>query len=109
MAEVAAEDMEEEVDEVEEDTAKEIAEGAEAHMKWNLFTCYFENSEWAALSNDTRESITEDPLRTKLLANKKRRTASSVSAQKDNENWLISQIIMGFKTQAETNMDCQEE
>ena len=38
MAEVAAEDVEEEVDEVEEDTAKEIAEGAEAHMKTELIS-----------------------------------------------------------------------
>ena len=59
--------------------------------------CYFEDSEWAALSNYTRKRITEDPERTKLLANKKRRTTSSVSDEKDNENWLIYQIITGVQ------------
>ena len=43
-------------------------------------TCYFEDSEWAALSNDTSRSITEDPVRTNFLENKKRRTNSSISA-----------------------------
>ena len=33
MTEVVAEDVEEEVDEVEEDTHKEVVEGAAAHMK----------------------------------------------------------------------------
>ena len=33
MAEVTEEDMEEEVDDVEEDTYKEVVEGAEAHIK----------------------------------------------------------------------------
>ena len=35
------------------------------------FTPYFEDSEWAALSNDTTKRITEDPVRTKFLANKR--------------------------------------
>ena len=46
-------------------------------------TRYFKYSEWYALSNDTRKRITEDPVRTKFLANKKRRTTSSVSSEKD--------------------------
>ena len=36
MAEVAAEDMEEEVAEVEDDTAEEVVEEAAAHMKMEL-------------------------------------------------------------------------
>ena len=36
MAEVVEEDVEEEVDELEEDTSKEVVEGAEAHMKMEL-------------------------------------------------------------------------
>ena len=60
-------------------------------------TRYFEDSEWAAFSNDTRKRIIEDPVRTKFLENKKRRTTSSVSAEKDNENRLISQIITGVQ------------
>ena len=43
-------------------------------------TSYFEDSEWAALSNDTRRRITEDLVRIKFLANKKRRTTSSINA-----------------------------
>ena len=39
--------------------------------------------------------ITEDLVRKKILANKKRCTNSSVSAEKDNENWLIYQINTG--------------
>ena len=41
--------------------------------------------------------ITEDPVRTKFLENKKRRITSSVSAEKDNKNRLISQIITGVQ------------
>ena len=41
--------------------------------------------------------ITEDPVRTKFLENKKRRTTSYVSAEKDNKNQLISQIITGVQ------------
>ena len=47
-------------------------------------TRYFEDSEWAALSNNTSKSITEDPVRTKFLENKKRRTTVSISTRKDN-------------------------
>ena len=36
MEEVVAEDVEEEVDKVEEDTSKEVVEGADAHMKMKL-------------------------------------------------------------------------
>ena len=36
IAEVASEDMEEEVDEVEEDTSNEVVEGAAAHIKMEL-------------------------------------------------------------------------
>ena len=43
--------------------------------------------------------ITEDPICTKLLANKKRRTNRSVSGEKDNKNRLISQIITGVKNE----------
>ena len=53
----------------------------------------FEDSEWATLLNNTRKRITEDPVRTKYLANKKRHTTISVSDGKDNRNRLISQII----------------
>ena len=60
-------------------------------------TRYFEDSEWAALSNDTSKRITEDPVRTKFLSNKKRCTTISASAVQDNENRFISQIIAGFQ------------
>ena len=63
-------------------------------------TRYFEDSEWAALSNDTRKSITEDPVRTKFLENKKRCTTRSFSAEKNNENRLISQIITGVQNES---------
>ena len=33
-------------------------------------TCYFEDSEWVTLSNDTSKRITENPVRTKFLKNK---------------------------------------
>ena len=61
------------------------------------FARYFEDSEWVTLSKDTRESITEDPVRTKLQENENRCTTSYVSARKENENWLISQIINGVQ------------
>ena len=60
-------------------------------------TCYFEDPDWASLSKYTRKIITEDPVRTKFLENKKRRTNRSVSVEKDNRNWLISQIITGVQ------------
>ena len=60
-------------------------------------TRHFEYLESAALSNDTRKGITEDPIRTKFLSNKKRRTTRFISAGKDNQNRLISQIITGFQ------------
>ena len=41
--------------------------------------------------------ITADPVRTKLLATKKRRTISSVSAEKYTKNRLISHIITGVQ------------
>ena len=41
--------------------------------------------------------ITEDPLCTKFLDNKKRLTTSSVNAEKDNKNQLIFKIITGFQ------------
>ena len=44
--------------------------------------------------------ITEYSLRTYLLTNKKRRTTSSFSAEKENENRLISQIITGVKNES---------
>ena len=60
-------------------------------------TCYFGDSEWNALSNDTSKRTTEDLVRTNFVENKKRRTTSSVSAEKDNDNRLISQIITGVQ------------
>ena len=38
-----------------------------------------------------------EPVRKKFLDNKKRHTTRSVSVEKDNENWLISQIITGVQ------------
>ena len=68
MAEVVAEDVEEEMNEVEEDTSNEVVEGADAHMKTDLtYPRYFEDSEWASLSKNTRKRITEDTVRTKFL------------------------------------------
>ena len=64
-------------------------------------TRYFEDSDWAALSNNTRKMITEDPVRTKFLTNKKRRTTRSVSAGKDNENRLISHITTGVQNSSQ--------
>ena len=61
------------------------------------FTCYFEYSEWGALSNNTRKRITEEPVRTNFLADKKIHTTSSVSVENDNKNWLITQIITGVQ------------
>ena len=60
-------------------------------------TRYSENSEWSAISNVTSKRITEDPICKKFLANKKRSATSSVSAGKDNDNFLIPQIITGVK------------
>ena len=60
-------------------------------------TRYFEDLEGAALSNDTGKRIIEETVRTKFLANKKRRTTRSVSAENYNESWLISQIITGLQ------------
>ena len=48
----------------------------------SYITCYFEYEEWEAISNETRKRITEDPVRTKSLANKYIWTTSSVSAKK---------------------------
>ena len=67
----------------------------------SYFTRYFEDSEWAILSNDTRKRITEDPVLTKFLANKKRHTTSSVSVEKDNKNRFISQIITGVQNESQ--------
>ena len=101
MSEVAAEDVEEEVDESEEDTSKELVEGAAVHMKmeftYQMSPVTLKVHSGDAISNDTRKRITEDPVRTKFLENKKRRTTSSVSAGKDNKNRLISKIIAGVK------------
>ena len=44
--------------------------------------------------------ITEDPVRTKLQANKKRRYTIYVSADNDNKNRLISQIITGVQNKS---------
>ena len=41
--------------------------------------------------------ITEEPVCTNFLANKNRRTTSSVSAEKGNKNRLVSHIITGFQ------------
>ena len=60
-------------------------------------TRYFGDSDWAALSNYTRKIITEDPVRTKLQENQKRRTTRSVSSGKGKENRLISHILPGVK------------
>ena len=54
---------------------------------------YFKDVGWATISNETRKSITEDMVRTKLLANKNRLTTSSASAEKDHDNRVISHII----------------
>ena len=61
----------------------------------------FEDSEWSALSNDTRKRITKDLIRTKFLADKKRRTTSSDSAGKYKYNRLISQIITGVQNSSQ--------
>ena len=74
--------------------------GSSAHengIEISDVTRYFEDSEWAALSNDTRKRITEDPVLIKFLANKNSCTTSSVSAGKDNEKRLVSKIITGVQ------------
>ena len=63
----------------------------------SYFTCYFEDAEWSSLSKKTRKRIAEDPVHTKFLAHKKRRTTSSVSNKKYHDNRLISQIINGVQ------------
>ena len=40
---------------------------------------------------------TEDPIFIKFLENKNRRATRSVSAEKDNANRIISQIVTGFQ------------
>ena len=60
-------------------------------------TNYSENEEWTALSNETRKVRIEDPVHTKLLENKKRQTTRYICAEKENDNWLISQIINGVQ------------
>ena len=60
-------------------------------------TRYFEDSYWAALSNNTKKRITEEPVRTKFLANKNRCTTNYVSSGKNNKNRFISQIITGVQ------------
>ena len=64
-------------------------------------TSYFEDSEWGALSNDTKQRIAEDPVRINFLANKKRRATRSISAGKYNKNWLIAQIITGVQKRSQ--------
>ena len=44
-----------------------------------------------------KKMITEDPVRTKLLANRNLRTTSSVSSKKENKNQIISQIFTGVQ------------
>ena len=61
---------------------------------------YFEDTEWATISNDTGKIITEDPVHTKFLANKNIRTTRSVSAKKENKNQVISQIITGAQNES---------
>ena len=60
-------------------------------------TCYFEEPKWTAISNYTRKNITEARVGTNNLATKKTHNTRYVSAGKDNENWLISQIITGVQ------------
>ena len=60
-------------------------------------TRYYDDSEWAALLNNTRKRITEDPVRKKFLVHQKRRTTSSAGAGKDSKNQLISQITTGVQ------------
>ena len=72
------------MDKIEEDMLKEVVEGEAAHMKMELtyqMSPVTLNIRWAALSNSIRKRITEDPVRTKFLENKKRRTTRSFSAE----------------------------
>ena len=81
--------------------AEEVVEGGsvthENRIDISYVTNYLEDSERATLSNNTRKSINEDPVRTKFPANKNRCTTSPTSAEDDNENRLISQIITGVQ------------
>ena len=70
---------------------------------------YFEDSEWAALSNDTRKRITEDLVRTNYWQIKRGAPpALSVLERTTRTGWSLRSSL-GFKTQAEMNLDCQEE
>ena len=75
MAEDAEEDVGEEADEVEEDTDKEVMEEATYHMKmglaYQMSPVFSEDTECAKLLNKTWKGITEDPVHTKFLANKR--------------------------------------
>ena len=76
------------MDDAEEDTSKEVVEEAVAHMKmeltYQMSPVTLKIQSGAALSNNTRKIITEDLVRTKLLANKNRRTTSYISSGKDH-------------------------
>ena len=56
-------------------------------------TRYFEDSELDVILNDTIKMITEYPVRIRFLEKKNKLTTRSVSAEKNNENQLILQII----------------
>ena len=51
MTEVAAEDVEEDVNEVEQDTSKEVVEGAAAHMRmcWGNMVSHSMRSRWLSI------------------------------------------------------------
>ena len=101
------------MDEVEEDMYNEVVKGAEAHTKIEL-TSHMSPVTLKIQSWPHSQTIQgKGSLRTRYAQKtwlyKKRRTTVSISSVKYNKNRLIAQIITWFKTQAEMNLDWQEE
>ena len=95
--------MEEEVNDLEEETSKEVVEGEAEHMKMEL------KSQVSPVTLKIQSRLHSQTIQGKRsLRNryakiswkiKKRRANSSVSSEKDNESRLISQIITGVQNE----------
>ena len=102
MVEVAAEDAEEQVDKVEEDMSEEVVGEAVAHMKTEL-TYHMSPGTLRIQSGLHYQTVQgRGSLRTRCAhrywqIKRGAPTTSSVSSEKDKENWLISQIITGVQ------------
>ena len=100
MSEVTAEDVEKEVENLDEDTADEVLEEAVAHMKMELTSQMSPVTLkiWIGLHSETIQGKVSLRTRyTQRYLRIKRCTTSTVSAEKNNDNCLISQIITGVQ------------